>query len=161
MKTMLLAAAGALALTACTQQGPTTANDTNAASAQLPSEQETEAIISKGEEEWAALATRKDPSVLEPILADDYRGVTSSGRILDKQGEIRDESEQPDKYSAAAAPAMNYRHFGDTVLAQGEQTLTPIGGGAPVRIMWTDVWMYRDGKWQVVGSQNAVVAPKG
>ena len=54
---------------------------------------------------------------------------------------------------------MSYRQFGDTVLARGDQVLTPTAGAAPIRILWTDVWMFRDGKWQVVGSQNATVPP--
>jgi hypothetical protein len=162
MKAMVMTVAAALTLAACTQQGqePVAGADTNAATPQRPSEAETEAYLSESEQEWAALATKKDPSVLERILADDYVGVSGSGETFNKSQEIKDESEQPDTYITATVPVMTYRHFGDTVLAQGQQTLNPKGGGAPVKILWTDVWMFRDGKWQVVGSQNAVVPPK-
>jgi len=160
MKVMLVAAATALALGACTQQQPE-AQDSNEVTVQRPSDQESQAYIDEAEQEWAALATKNDPSVLERILADDYAGVSGSGAHFNKRQEIEDEAKQPDKYVAASVPAMNYRHFGDTIVAQGDQTLVPKAGGPRVRILWTDVWMFRDGKWQVVASQNAVVPPAG
>ena len=161
MNSMTIAAAAALALAACSPQGQATGQDANTASAKQPSQAESEAYINKAEQEWAALATTKDPAVLERILADDYAGVSDEGTAFSKEDEIKWETEQPDDFTAAAAPKMTYRHFGDTVLAQGEQMLTPKGGGDPVKILWTDVWMFRDGKWQVVGSQNAMVPAKG
>ena len=156
MKPMVIAAAAALALTACTQQR----QDTNAAAAQLPSEQESRAYIVKSEQEWAALATRRDPAVLERILAEDYAGVSDDGTVRNKREEI-DYWNQLPLAASAEPPKTTYRQFGDTVLFHGDQMLIPEGGGAPVRILWTDVWMFRDGRWQVVGSQNATVPPKG
>lgn len=158
MKRMLLAAAVAIVLAACSQQGRGGGEHSTAASAQLPSEEETRAYIGRSEEEWAALATRRDPSVLERILADDYAGVSDDGTVRNKAQEIAYWSALP-LAASAEQPQINYRIFGNTALAQGEQTLTPEGGGAPVRILWTDVWLFRDGKWQVVASQNAV-APR-
>ena len=160
MKTMLLAAAAALALTACSQQGQVTRDDTNAAAAaERPSEAESQAYIDREDRAWASLATRRDPSLLERILADDYAGVSDDGTVRNKSQEIQYWAELP-LVASAEPPKMTYRHFGDTVLAQGDQVLTP-KGGAPIRILWTDVWMFRDGQWQVVGSQNATVPPKG
>ncbi len=51
---------------------------------------------------------------------------------------------------------VNYRHFGDTVLAQGAESLQRRDGGPDHRLIWTDVWMWRDGKWQIVASQDSV-----
>ena len=158
MKTTLLAAAAAMTLTACTQQGQQAAEDRNAASPQLPSEAESRAYIDQREHEWAALATKRDPEVLERILADDYVGVADDGTVRNKAEEIQYWNALP-LAASAAPPQMRYRHFGDTVLAQGQQTLAPGEGADPVRILWTDVWMLRDGEWQVVGSQNATVPP--
>jgi hypothetical protein len=158
----LLAVSAALVLTACAQEGlPVRQDDSEEASTQEPSAQDWQAAIDKSEHEWAALATTRDPAVLERILASDYVGTADDGTVFDKAQEIRWETEQPDEFVAATPPAMDYRRLGDTVIARGQQTLTPKAGGAPVKILWTDVWMLRDGKWQVVGSQNATVPPKG
>ena len=156
MKRMIVAASLALALAACTQQREA-GND---AASQLASDQATRDYITRAEADWAALATRRDPQVLERILAKDYAGVSDDGTVRNKAQEIDFWNTLP-LDAAASSPKTILRQFGDTVLFHGDQLLAPKAGAAPVRILWTDVWMFRDGQWQVVGSQNAVVAPKG
>ena len=156
MKRMIVAASLALALAACTQQREA-GND---AASQLASDQATRDYITRAEADWAALATRRDPQVLERILAKDYAGVSDDGTVRNKAQEIDFWNTLP-LDAAASSPKTTLRQFGDTVLFHGDQLLAPKAGAAPVRILWTDVWMFRDGQWQVVGSQNATVAPKG
>ena len=156
MKRMIVAASLALALAACTQQREA-GND---AASQLASDQATRDYITRAEADWAALATRRDPQVLERILAKDYAGVSDDGTVRNKAQEIDFWNTLP-LDAAASPPKTTLRQVGDTVLFHGDQLLAPKAGAAPVRILWTDVWMFRDGQWQVVGSQNAVVAPKG
>lgn len=157
MKTKIVAASLALALAACTQQGEATAQDPNAASAQRPSEAESKAIIEQAEREWAALATARNPQVLERILAEDYVGVADDGTVRNKAEEIEYWNALP-LAASAEPPKTTYRQFGDTALYHGDQMLTP-KDGEPVRILWTDVWMFRDGRWQAIRSQNATVSP--
>ena len=156
MKRMIVAASLALALAACTQQREA-GND---AASQLASDQATRDYITRAEADWAALATRRDPQVLERILAKDYAGVSDDGTVRNKAQEIAYWNTLP-LDAAASSPKTILRQFGDTVLFHGDQLLAPKAGAAPVRILWTDVWMFRDGQWQVVGSQNATVPPKG
>lgn len=156
MKRMIVAASLALALAACTQQREA-GND---AASQLASDQATRDYITRAEADWAALATRRNPQVLERILAKDYAGVSDDGTVRNKAQEIDFWNTLP-LDAAASSPKTILRQFGDTVLFHGDQLLAPKAGAAPVRILWTDVWMFRDGQWQVVGSQNATVAPKG
>ena len=156
MKRMILAASLALALAACSQQREA-GND---AASQLASDQATRDYITRAEADWAALATRRNPQVLERILAKDYAGVSDDGTVRNKAQEIDFWNTLP-LDAAASPPKTTLRQFGDTVLFHGDQLLAPKAAAAPVRILWTDVWMFRDGQWQVVGSQNATVAPKG
>ena len=108
----------------------------------------------------SALATAKDPELLQRILAEDYSGVGDDGTVRNKAEEIAYWNALP-LAASAEPPKMRYRSFGDTVLAQGDQVMTLEAGAEPIRILWTDVWMFRDGKWQIVGSQNATVAGEG
>ena len=151
-----VAASLALELAACSQERQA-GND---AASQLASDQATQEYIAKWEAEWAALATRRNPQVLERILAADYAGVADDGTVRNKAEEIAYWNALP-LAASAEPPKTVLRHYGDTVLFHGDQLLTLKAGGDPVRILWTDVWMFRDGQWQVVGSQNATVAPKG
>ena len=42
-------------------------------------------------------------------------------------------------------------------IVQGEEWWEPKDGSPKKHLIWTDVWMFRDGKWQIVSSQDSVV----
>jgi hypothetical protein len=163
MKSICTAAAAALTLTACSPQGQTNARDANAAgyaaAAQRPSDAESDAYMRKAEEDWAALAVKPIPELLDRILADDYVGVSSKGDVRSKAQQIKLDAPDPE-FASSKLDYVHYRHFGDTVLAQGGESLQRKDGKPDLSLIWTDVWMWRDGKWQVVGSQDSVLPTK-
>ncbi len=151
--------AAALALAACSPQGGGNAQGT--AVAQRPSDKDAEAYMWKAEEDWAAQAVRLVPGLMERILADDYSGVSSKGDIRTKADQVRDQAEAPDgTYVSSKLDYVHYRHFGDTVIAQGQESLKRADGKPDHQLIWNDIWMFRDGKWQVVASQDSVLPAK-
>lgn len=159
MKIMILAAGAAVALAACSPAGQKAAGQN--AAAQEPSDAASEAYMKQAEDDWAALAVKQVPGLLERILADDYVGVSSSGDVRSKAQQIASEASGPNgNYASTRLDYVHYRHFGDTVIAQGGETLTRKDAGPAKSLIWTDVWMRRDGKWQVVASQDSVLPPK-
>ena len=160
MKLTVMAAATALALAGCTVSKPPAEKQQETVSAR-PSNAESEAYMRKAEEDWATLAWKNDPAVLERILADDYVGVASENVVRNKKQAVAASAEPPTgTYVSSQLDYVNYRHFGDTVLAQGAESIKRADGGPDLRLIWTDVWMWRDGKWQVVASQDNVVPPE-
>jgi hypothetical protein len=147
-----------LALAACSQprQQPAPAP---AQAEQLPPRQETEALIRRSAEEWAAVAVTGNPAPLARILADDYSGVSSDGQLRTKARQLAPPPPGPPPFTASKVETIDFRHFGPTVIAQGAETLTRRDGGPDARLIWTDVWMFRDGRWQVVASQDSVRPP--
>lgn len=122
----------------------------------LPSRAETEDYIRRSAEQWAA----GDARAMSTFMADDYEGVASTGEIRDKAKQLAIGAE-PSSYSASRVDYVNFRHFGGTVIAQGAETLTRADGGPDRRLIWTDIWMFRNGRWQVVASQDSVRPPPG
>jgi hypothetical protein len=159
MKSPIIALAGALALAGCSKQGQT--NQPVAAAAQRPSDAESDAYMRKAEEDWAEVAARPMPGLMERILADDYVGVNSDNVVRNKTQEIALADEpRSGNYVSSKLEYVHYRHFGDTVLAQGQESVHRKDGKPDLRLIWTDVWMWRDGKWQVVASQDSVLPAK-
>jgi hypothetical protein len=161
MKSAVIALGGALALVACSQQAPTNEASPNhpAVALQRPSDADSEAYMRKAEEDWAALAVKPIPGLLDRILADDYVAVSSKGDVRDKAQQLKLDAPDPD-YKSSKLDYVHYRHFGDTVIAQGQESLQRKDGGPDYGLIWTDVWMWRDGKWQVVASQDSVLPAK-
>ena len=154
----LLWTAAALALAACSPQGGGNAEGKQAAAAQRPSDKESEAYMWKAEEDWAAQAVRPVPGLMERILADDYSGVSSKGDIRTKADQIKDQAEPlTGTYVSSKLDYVHYRHFGDTVIAQRQESLKRADSKPDLQLIWNDIWMFRDGKWQIVASQDSVL----
>jgi len=151
-----------LALAACSPQGGGNAPGKQAAAEQRPSDKESEAYMWKAEEDWAAQAVRPVPGLMERILADDYSGVSSKGDIRSKADQIKDQAEPlTGTYVSSKLDYVHYRHFGDTVIAQGQESLKRADGKPDLKLTWHDIWMFREGKWQIVASQDSVLPAKG
>lgn len=147
---LILAAVAVAALTACSAEPQESLRNTDTV-AQLPSKAETEAYMRKAEEDWAQVFVRDNPELFERILADDFVGVFSDGVVRNKAQTIPHEKPDP-AYVSAKLDSVNYRHFGDTVVAQGVESAKRRDGGPDLRLIWTDVWMFRDGQWRIVAS---------
>ena len=143
----------ALSLAACLPDETPTPTDPPT-TADIPGRSETEAYIRRSAEQWAA----GDAAAMAIFFADDYEGVASTGEIRDKARQLEIAAE-PSPYTGSSVDYVNFRHFGTTVIAQGAETLTRGDGGPDRKLIWTDVWMFRDGRWQVVASQDSVRPP--
>lgn len=123
-------------------------------SVRLPSPSETESYIRRSSEQWAA----NDTTAMAIFLADDYEGVASNGEVRNKARHL-ELAARPSPYSSSRVDYVNFRHIGNTVIAQGAETHTRRDGGADLRLIWIDIWMFRNGRWQVVASQDSVRPP--
>lgn len=120
----------------------------------LPSRSVTESYIRQSSEQWAA----SDTAAMTVFLADDYEGVSPSGEVRNKARQL-ELAARPSPYSGSRIDYVNFRHIGDSVIAQGEETHTRRDGGPDLRLIWIDIWMFRNGSWQVVASQDTVRPP--
>lgn len=163
MTSKCAAAAAALALAACSPAGQTNGQNSDApattVAAQRPSDADSEAYMRQAEADWAALAVKPMPGLLNRILADDYVAVSSKGDVRDKAQQVKLDAPDP-AFVASRLDTLHYRHFGDTVIAQGGETLTGHDAKDDVSLIWTDVWMWRNGTWQLVASQDSVLPKK-
>lgn len=107
----------------------------------------------KMENEWARAWQLPDPSALENIVADDFTLIssTSKGEVTNKRQYIDSTLKlvHGDGYSFER---MTVRIFGDTAVinAQFQQSATFAGHDWSGDFLLTDVWIKRDGRWQVV-----------
>ena len=119
------------------------------------SQREAEKYISDSEAAWVAAEVSGDPSVAKRILADDYIGVFPDGTIGHKADAVAfftPANRSPNGH----LDYVHVRFFGDTAIAQGQETDTrPEGSALPSgRLIFTDVFVLRKGNWQLVNSED-------
>jgi hypothetical protein len=125
---------------------------------QRPSPAESEAYMRQAEEQWAMLGITKDRALLPRILAEDYTGMGTRGNLRNKADAAVNQLSDANSKGLVSAKidAVKYSHFGDVVVAQGSETFKRSGGQPDYHLVWTDVWMWRNGQWQVIASHAAV-----
>jgi ketosteroid isomerase-like protein len=112
-----------------------------------------EKYITQSADDWAQAIAKGDTSTIARIMADDFRGVSSRGELYDKKTMIRQSIER--KYlSKPEVYDVTIRFFGKAAVAQGYETWTKLSDSTSTKSIWTDTWIYRNGKWQIVAAQD-------
>ena len=116
------------------------------------------------EREWETAISKHDPSVIDRVVADDFIGVSSSGRIGDKDTLIAEAKRDKNTYKTASARQMTVRVYGSHVAVvlgiTKEIGATPSGRPFDHTYRFTDTWMERGGKWQCVAAHAAVATKR-
>jgi ketosteroid isomerase-like protein len=128
----------------------------------MPTKKSTpEATIRDIEDKWEASVMKHDPSVAQAYLADDFRGVSSKGKVMSKSNLLSEIKKDTDVYTSTKNGKVDVRVFGGQ-FAVATGTSTEVGkakdGQAFKRTFrWTDVWALRKDKWLCVASQAMLV----
>lgn len=113
-------------------------------------------------EERLALAwVEGDRAFIEQLLADDWSVTDLTGRVL-KKAEVLEEAfgSQDRKVVSMKIDDIKVRLFGDCAIVTGRTHAAGEykGAVAEVSLRFTDVFAYRDGKWQAVSSQATLIS---
>ena len=118
-------------------------------------EPDVEKYIQDGSRLWAESVATGKTEDLQRILAEDFVGTDPQGRRYDKAKMLENTREAPKYFASNKIGPVKVTFFGNTAVAQGEETWVrhrgdPISG----RFIWTDTWMSRNGKWQIIAAQD-------
>lgn len=113
--------------------------------------------LRKLEEKLLEPEPRRDDAFLSEVLADEFREFGSSGRIFNKEQIIQ--LLRTEKFSGSVLS-----EFGASALGEGAVLVTyltasssPVSG-SPASVLRSSVWIYRDGRWQMLFHQGTRVA---
>ena len=110
----------------------------------------------KLEEEWHNAYVKRDATLLERILADEYIAVGGSGRSISKAQAIEGLKNDTATYEYSTPYDMDFRFYDDAVVVIGrtkEKGKSQDGTEFSVEYRWTDVFVKRQGRWQCVAAQ--------
>ena len=117
---------------------------------------QTAKFITAMERKWAE-GVCVNNGVVSELLADDFQGTSTRGERYTKADELRDERGPHSAHDCGLDDAQ-VRFIGETVAivygsehATGKDKASPV---AKVCQVWTDTWMKRAGKWQIVAAQD-------
>ena len=119
---------------------------------------ETVKFVTAAESKWADSACSPQPD-LGAFIADDFQGTSTKGRRYGKDDAISTDTESLSRDCRLGE--VRIRFFGDSIaVAYGAESRIPkAGDGTGTRRcqVWTDTWLKRAGRWQIVAAQDTIV----
>lgn len=113
------------------------------------------------EKEWEASPHNR--AIIEKLVAEDFVGVTSEGKIVTKKAMLKGASDEPEKNSSSILHMDVRRHGPKVAIVIGTSKVSgQEKNGQKFKSVYrfTDTWMERDGKWQCIASQATTVTGK-
>jgi hypothetical protein len=121
-------------------------------------DEDTVKFINAVEAKWASTACSPQPD-LKDVFADDFQGTSPTGRRYGKEEAITTDTKSLSRDCQLGE--VKVRFFGDSIaIAYGaESTMTKDSNGKETKrcLVWTDTWLKRAGKWQIVAAQDTSV----
>ena len=120
-----------------------------------------EASLLEAAERLAQAEAKGDIPALEQLLALDYQGYDPSGRPQDRAGVLRGYAEGGGvKVTTLLQSDLRARVLGEAGLVAGVNVMRGQQGHEhfDLRLRFLDVYAWRDGRWQLVASQDTRLA---
>lgn len=115
-------------------------------------------FITNFEAKWASSACSPQPD-LKDAVADDFQGTSTKGLRYSKEEAITTDTKSLSRDCQLGE--VKVRFFGDSMaIAYGAENrmINDNNGKETKRCqVWTDTWLKRSGKWQIVAAQDTIV----
>lgn len=117
--------------------------------------------VNAAEEARYAVMIAQDRGALAAILADEFIYHQPSGKVQNKAGYIDQVTGGDVKIRKAERYDIQIQVYGDAATATGSTRVDVDLKGEPKQfdLRFLDVWVKRDGRWQIVARQSAYKTP--
>jgi len=111
------------------------------------------------EAEFSQVLLRSDWKALEQIEADDLIFTNADGSVTHKSDDETNLRSGNVKFDSIEMRDVNVQDFGDIAVVTGQLTESGRSKSADLSGLYrfTDVWVKRDGRWQLVAGQETLV----
>jgi ketosteroid isomerase-like protein len=129
----------------------------SAPAADCPKNQpKTEATLIELEQNWAAALSRKDADAVACMVADEFEDADVDGSLHTRTQMLAHIPQR--KPGTNHLSEMRAHVEGDSGFTRGLATLVDASGKVVARVRFTDVFTYRDGRWQAVAGQESLLS---
>lgn len=122
------------------------------------------AMLKDNEIRWSSAIAKRDTATIEAMVAPDFVGVNSKGKVVNRRAMLAEVKNDKDTYTSTKAEKLDVHMFGSgvaVVVGMANEKGTGKDGKAFDRTYrFTDTWMNRGGNWQCIGSQATLVAQR-
>ena len=127
----------------------------NSASAACLAQPKTEAALLNLERVWARALSVHDAGTISCFLADEFQDAGVEGELSDRAAAL---AKIPNRRPGENRLEDMHAHiFGDAAYVRGLNRVLDASGKEIARVRFTDVFVYRDGRWQAVAGHETLM----
>jgi ketosteroid isomerase-like protein len=119
-----------------------------------------EEYIRESEKQWAESVASGDTSVIKRILADDFIGVDPDGNHYNKQTMVQETAKAAQYFLSNHLNDVKIRFYDNFAIAQGDETWVKRADSSTARFVWTDTWIFRNDKWEILAAEDLIAPVK-
>jgi ketosteroid isomerase-like protein len=108
------------------------------------------------EQTWAKALEKKDADTVGCILAEEFQDIEPDGEVRDRASSL--------EHIAHRRPGSNRLSeltphvFGEVAYVRGLNTVVDAEGNTLAKVRFTDIFVYREGRWLAVAGQESLVS---
>jgi ketosteroid isomerase-like protein len=126
--------------------------------ASCPGQARDEQALLQLEQTWAKALEQHDTAAVACLLADEFQDADVDGKVHDRSEALsRIPQRRP---SSNHLEDMHARIYGDAAFLRGLNQVTDPSGKVLARVRFTDIFIYRDGRWQAVAGHETLVSER-
>ena len=116
----------------------------------------------KLENDWGNAWAKSDGKFLEQLYATEYLWTGADGTLFNKVDGIKDDTSPEYSEKSFKLSDLKVHIYGEAALVTGHNSVKFTKGGKAEQheVRFTDVFVKRDGRWQVVATQGTTVGKK-
>jgi ketosteroid isomerase-like protein len=114
--------------------------------------------LSQTERTWASALEQRDTAALGCILAEEFQDTDPEGAIFDRSATLsKAATHRPVHHELQD---LNAHVYGDFGYIRGLATAADAQGKIVARVRFTDIYVYRDQRWQAVAAHESILPEK-
>ena len=114
-----------------------------------------QAALVQIEHAWVRAAEQHDTAALGCILADEFEEADFAGSLIDRPAMLASAANRSKAQPAVELSDLHAHVYGDFAYARGLAVIRSDDGKPPVKSRFTDIFVYRDGRWQCVAGHES------
>ena len=114
-----------------------------------------EGALFQAEQRWAKALEEKDPAALACILGAEFQDAGPDGQLTDRATTLAKAGDH--KAPQHQLTGMQARVYGDFGYIRGLATAVDEQGKVLVQVRFTDIYVYREGRWQAVAGHESIL----
>jgi ketosteroid isomerase-like protein len=121
-------------------------------------------MLKDNEDRWSAAIAKHDTATIESMVATDFVGVNSKGKVQNRRALLAELKGDKDTYTSTKAEKLDVHMYGAgvaVVVGMSNVKGTDKSGKAFDRTYrFTDTWIDRGGNWQCIASHSTLVGQR-